>query len=107
MKKEKISLSQIRQDLRLIKEFYLYHSEMNKSEIKISTLIIGKVNTYNKLIKFTPIQLQYVYHNLYVLGLTQESLSDKMCYTRNYIYQLNIRLMKFFHTILNIKDFVV
>ena len=102
-----ISEDQIRRDLKLIREFYKYRLEFEKTKAKPNSYFIGKIKTYNKLIKFAPIQLQSIYFNLYIHGDTLEVLADKMCYAYVHLQRLHKRIIDYFYSIMNVQDFVV
>ncbi len=106
MKYEKITMSDIRQDLKNIKNYYLNKKELEKEENN-SIYFIAKINIYNELIKFASPTIYLLYKNLYIEGHTQESLADKMGYTREFINQLNAKLLTYFYKIMNTKDFVI
>lgn len=105
--KEKISITQVKKDLSLIKDYYMYEKEFGKTNENLTAFFAGKIKLYNRMVKFTPIPLQVLYFNLYVNGLTQESLANKMCYTRETVNNFNKRLINFFHSMMNINDFVI
>ncbi len=67
----------------------------------------GKVQLYNQMISFVPLYLNQIYYNLYILGLTQEALSEKSCYSLEYISRLNSKLVDFFYSMMNLPDFVI
>ena len=96
MNKEKITKDQIRNDLKNIRYYYMYEKEIEEAKQYCCVNFAGKVQLYNQMISFVPLYLNQIYYNLYILGLTQESLSEKSCYSLEYISRLNSKLVDFF-----------
>lgn len=63
--------------------------------------VIEKVKLYNQIIQIASPKLYDLYVSLYIDCHTQESLSDKLGYTPEYIQMLNKKLLKFLQTNLN------
>ena len=63
--------------------------------------IVKKVKLYNQIIQDASPKLYDLYVSLYIDCHTQESLSDKLGYTPEYIQMLNKKLLKFLQENLN------
>ena len=107
MNREKISKEQIRSDLKNIRYYYLYHREIEKARQDCNLNFISKVKLYNQMIAFASVPLYKIYHQLYILSETQESTSDKLKYSVEYICKLNSKLIDFFHSMMNLPNFVI
>lgn len=107
MKNEKISMIDIRQDLKFIQKYYIHKKQLDNAETIEAMHFIYKIKIYNQLIRFAPPMLCLLYKSLYIEGHTQESLAAKSCYAIEYISKLNLRLISFFYNIMNTKDFVI
>ena len=98
-----MELSVIREDLKDIRYYYSRKELFDKA----STYRVGKstiedkVNTYNDAICSAPPRLYDLYISLYLQNHTQESLSEKLGYTFEYVSWLNTQLVRFFQKKLN------
>lgn len=105
MKKEQITIEMIRRDLHMIRKYGLYKNELIKYTEENRCLM--RRQFYDTLIMYAPADMQLVYYKMYTTGMTEEALADEMGYSTVYISQLKARLLNFFHSILNVEDFVV
>lgn len=94
-----MELSVIKEDL---KDIRYYYSRKELFE-KASTYSVGKNNILDKIEKYNdvicsaPPRLYDLYISLYLQNHTQESLSEKLGYTFEYISRLNTQLVNFFY----------
>ena len=94
-----IALSKIREDLKNIRYYYARKKLFDEAfQSTGMNEIVEIVNQYNELIKSAPPKLYDLYVSLYLKNHTQESLSDELGYTQEYIQMLNKKLLKFLQT---------
>lgn len=92
-----ITLTIIREDLKDIR-YYYGRKEMFDEAYKCTgkkNAIIEKVELYNNAMSKASPKLFDLYYSLYVKNYTQESLSNELGYTPEYIQMLNKQLLKF------------
>ena len=95
----------IRDDLRDIRYFYSRKDLFDKSAMTVGTnIIFEKAEKYNKAICLAPPRLYDIYVSIYLHNNTQESLSEKLGYTIEYISMLNSQLINFFKKNLENKE---
>lgn len=92
-----LSLAAIREDLKDIRYYYI-----RKAMFDEATALTGKtndilklVNLYNDAMQKAAPRLYDLYFCLYIQNHTQESLSDKLGFTPEYVQRLNKQLLKF------------
>ena len=91
--------AKIREDLKNIRYYYSRKAMFEKASASVGeNSILKKINDYNALIRLAPPRLYDLYVSLYLENNTQESLSDKLGYSVEYISKLNSQLIKFFKT---------
>ncbi len=92
-----LSLSNIRTDLKEIR-YYYSRKEMFDEAFKCmgQSDIVEKAEKYNNAVKSAPAKLYDLYFSLYIKNNTQESLSNELCYTPEYIQMLNKQLLNFY-----------
>ena len=99
-----MTLNQIREDLKDIKYYYsrkIVFEEAFQSTGRSS--VLDKVVEYNEIIRTAPARMYDLYVSLYIKNHTQESLSDELGYTPEYIQMLNKKLLKFIQNGFNLK----
>jgi hypothetical protein len=100
-----MTVKNIRDDLRDIRYFYSRKELFDKSAISVGTnIIFEKVEKYNKAICSAPPRLYDIYVSIYLHNNTQESLSNKLGYTIEYMSMLNTQLINFFKKNLDEKE---
>ena len=91
-----MTLATIRDDLKDIKYYYMRKDDFEKN---FSTTgghdITEKIEKYHQAMKHSSLRLYDLYMSLYIECHTQESLSDKLGFTPEYIQMLNKKLLKF------------
>lgn len=91
-----ITLNEIRNDLKDIRYYYARKKMFDEAFASIvENEIIIKVKRYNDAVMSASPRLYDLYISLYVKNHTQESLSNELCYTPEYIQMLNKKLLKF------------
>ena len=91
-----VALSKIREDLKNIRYYYARKKLFDEAfQSTGMNEIMETVSKYNDLIKTAPPKLYDLYVSLYLRNHTQESLSDELGYTPEYIQMLNKKLLKF------------
>ena len=91
--------AKIREDLKDIRYYYSRKAMFEKASASVGeNSILKKINDYNALIRLAPPRLYDLYVSLYLENNTQESLSDKLGYSVEYISKLNSQLINFFKT---------
>ena len=89
--------AKIREDLKDIRYYYSRKAMFEKASASVGeNSILKKINNYNALIRLASPRLYDLYVSLYLENNTQESLSDKLGYSVEYISKLNSQLIKFF-----------
>ena len=92
-----ITLNEIREDLKDIRYYYLRKDMFDEAYAYTGkgNDITDKVERYNEAMRKDSPKLFDLYYCLYIKNHTQESLSDKLGYTPEYIQVLNKKLLKF------------
>ncbi len=92
-----LSLAVIREDLKDIRYYYI-----RKAMFDEATAVTGKtndilklVNLYNEAMQKAAPRMYDLYYSLYVQNHTQESLSEQLGYSADYVHKLNKKLVKF------------
>ncbi len=97
-----ITLNEIRADLRDIKYYYARRKMFYQtSNVVGRNIIMEKVELYNACVCSAPPRLYDIYVSLYLNNHTQESLSENIGYTVEYISKLNGQLIRFLQNNLN------
>jgi len=100
-----LSLAVIRNDLRDIKYYYARKKMFDEAyQATGVNEIMDRVRIYNQAIVSAPPKLYDLYVSLYINNHTQESLSNELCYTPEYIQMLNKQLLKFLQSKLENKE---
>lgn len=98
-----VTLEKIREDLRDIKYYCARKKMFEEASVSIGkNTVLDKVKQYNECVCSAPPRLYDLYVSLYLGNNTQESLSEHMGYSVEYISKLNKRLIKFLQN--NLKD---
>lgn len=97
-----LTFSSIREDLKDIRYYYMRKEVFDSALSKTGENdIIQKVFLYNHAIQHASPKLYDLYVSLYIDCHTQESLSDKLGFTPEYIQMLNKKLLRFLQSELN------
>ena len=94
-----LTLTTIRNDLKDIKYYYSRKALFDKAfEYTGENDVIKKVERYNDVMRLAPPKFYDLYYSLYIMNHTQESYSDELGFTPEYIQMLNKKLLKFLQT---------
>ena len=96
-----MTLNEIRQQLKTIR---LYNTNKARFSAAFDTLphsVTELAEKYAKMMKSAPLDLYFVYYELYVKGLTQEAAAEEMNFCTEYIRQKNKRLLLFLQQKIN------
>ena len=97
-----MTLNEVRADLRDIKYYYARRKMFDQTSCIVGkNAIMEKVEMYNACVCSAPPRLYDIYVSLYLNNHTQESLSDNIGYSVEYISKLNSKLIKFLQKNLN------
>lgn len=92
------TVNKIREELKEIRYYMSRKSIFEKSESCVGkNSIENKIALYNQFICDASPRLYDLYVSLYLENTTQETLSDKLGYSLEYISRLNSKLIKFFY----------
>ena len=91
-----LTINQVREDLKEIR-YYCSMQELFDSAANTvkPVAILNKVERYNAAIKAAPARLYILYVSLYVKNNTQAALADDWGYTREYIKEINQKLVEY------------
>lgn len=92
-----MNITAIKNDLKDIKYYYSRKAVFDKAAPSVgSNAVIGKIAKYNEIACTASPKLYDIYVMLYVENHTQESLSELLGFTPEYIQMLNSKLVKYF-----------
>ena len=98
-----LTLTTIRNDLKDIKYYYSRKALFDKAFASTGVNdVMEKVNMYNEAMKTASPKIYDLYYSLYIVNHTQESYSDELGCTPEYVQRLNKKLLKFLQN--NIKE---
>lgn len=99
------TISVVRNDLKDIKYYYSRKNLFDKAVAATNgNEIVDKVNTYNEIMKSATPRIYDLYYSLYVINHTQESYSNELGCTPEYVQRLNKQLLKFLLSKLNSQE---
>lgn len=91
-----LTINQVREDLREIRFYYSMQSLFDSAANSVRPVaILNKVERYNAAIKTAPAKLYILYVSLYVNNTSQAALADDWGYTREYIKEMNQKLVEY------------
>lgn len=96
-----LSIVIIREDLKDIRYYYLRKATFDEARSFTGRMneILDKVNMYNEVMQKASPRLYDLYYSLYIKNHTQESLSEELGYTPQYVQRLNKRLLKYLQSV--------
>ncbi len=97
-----ITLNAIREDLKNIRYYYMRKDMFDEAYACTGKKndITNTVERYNEVMRKATPKLYDLYYCLYIKNHTQESLSDKLGYTPEYVQVLNKQLLKFLQSVI-------
>ena len=91
-----LTINQVREDLREIRYYYSMQKLFDSAANTVKPVaILNKVERYNSAIKTAPARLYILYVSLYVNNNSQTALADDWGYTREYIKEMNQKLVEY------------
>lgn len=91
-----IAMSKIREDLKDLRYYYARKEKFDEAtKYTGENAIVKKAEKYNCAVKMASPKLYDLYVSLYIKSHTQESLSDELCYSQEYVQYLHKKLLKF------------
>jgi len=96
-----LTIGIIREDLKDIRYYYLRKATFDEARSFTGRMneILDKVNMYNEAMQKASPRLYDLYYSLYIKNHTQESLSEELGYTTQYVQRLNKRLLKYLQSV--------
>ncbi|MDE6473625.1 MAG: hypothetical protein K2L70_00800 [Clostridia bacterium] len=96
-----LTIAIIREDLKDIRYYYLRKATFDEARSFTGRMneILDKVNMYNEAMQKASPRLYDLYYSLYIKNHTQESLSEELGYTPQYVQRLNKRLLKYLQSV--------
>ena len=91
-----LTINQVREDLKEIRYYYSMQELFDSAANTVKPVaILNKVELYNAAIKAAPARLYILYISLYVNNNTQAALADDWGYTREYVKEINQKLVEY------------
>ncbi|MDD3831649.1 MAG: hypothetical protein PHW00_03210 [Clostridia bacterium] len=91
-----MTLAEIREDLKDVRYYYNRKKMFDEASQSVGkSSVIDKVLKYNDVIRTAPPMYYDLYVCLYIKNHTQESLSNELGYTPEYVQMLNKKLLLF------------
>ena len=101
-----LSLNEVRNDLKEIKFYNVRRNAFEKAlDFVGENQITKKISAYNKAICAAPPKLYDLYVSLYLNNNLQDTYSNSLGYTTEYISRQNTKLIKFFQQNIKEEDF--
>ena len=98
-----MSLNEIRQQLKTIRLYYTHKARFSDAFDSLPHTVKELVDKYAAIVSTAPLDLYYIYYELYVKGLTQEATAEDLNYNTEYIRQKNKRLLLFLQQKINVQ----
>lgn len=96
-----MTIQSVREDLNEIRYYLARKKQLDDASIVIgNNKVVDMINRYHCAMQSAPVKLYDVYASLYVENNTQESLSNKWCYSREHITRLTKMLYQYLATTL-------
>ena len=96
-----MTLNEIRQQLKTIRLYHTSKARFSAAFECLPHMASELADKYAKMMKGAPLDLYFVYYELYVKGLTQEAAAEDMNFCTEYIRQKNKRLLLFLQSKFN------
>lgn len=90
-----MTLNEIRQQLKTIRLYYMNKARFSAAFDTLPHSVTELAERYAKIVHGAPLDLYFIYYELYVKGLTQEAAAEDMNFCPEYIRQKNKRLLLF------------
>lgn len=97
-----ISIQTIKKELEDIRYYYARRDMFDKAFDSVGkNAILQTVNRYNEAICAAPPKLYEMYVSLYIESCTYEAAAEALCYSVNYVYKTNKKIVEFFYNTMN------
>ena len=96
-----MTLNEIRQQLKTIRLYYTHKARFSATFDALPHTVKELADKYAAIVSCAPLDLYYIYYELYVKGLTQEATAEDLNYSAEYIRQKNKKLLLFLQKELN------
>ena len=99
-----MTLNEIRQQLKTIRLYYTNKARFSAAFDTFPHKASELAEKYAAIVGTAPLDLYYIYFELYVKGLTQEATAEDLNYSTEYIRQKNKKLLLFLQQKLNERE---
>ena len=99
-----MTLNEIRQQLKTIRLYYTNKARFSATFDALPHTVKELAEKYAAIVSTAPLDLYYIYYELYVKGLTQEATAEDLNYSTEYIRQKNKQLLLFLQSKLNERE---
>ena len=96
-----MTLNEIRQQLKTIRLYYANKARFSAAFDILPHNVTELAEKYAKIVNGAPLDLYFIYYELYVKGLTQEAAASDLNYSTEYIRQKTKKLLLFLQGRLN------
>ena len=97
-----ISIETIKRELENIRYYYARRDMFDKAFDSVGkNTILQTVDRYNQAICAAPPKLYEMYVALYIECCTYEAAAESLCYSVNYVYKTNKKIVDFFFNAMN------
>ena len=96
-----MTLNEIRQQLKTIRLYYMNKARFSAAFDILPHKVTELAEKYAKIVNGAPLDLYFIYYELYIKGLTQEAAAADLNYSTEYIRQKNKKLLLFLQGRLN------
>ena len=97
-----ITMETIKRDLEDIRYYHSRQEMFDKAFDSVGkNSILETLARYNKVICFAPPKIYEMYVYIYIKCCTQEVAAEELCYSVNYVYKLNKKILEFFYDNMN------
>ena len=97
-----ITTETIKRELEDIRYYYARRDMFDKAFDSVGkNAILQTVNRYNEAICAAPPKIYEMYVSLYIQCCTYEAAAEALCYSVNYVYKTNKKIVNFFYNEMN------
>ena len=90
-----MTLNEIRQQLKTIRLYYTNKARFSAAFNTLPHTVKELADKYAAIVSTAPLDLYYIYFELYVKGLTQESAAEELNYCCEYVRMKNKKLLEY------------
>ena len=99
-----MTINELKQQLKTIRLYYTSKARFSAAFDTLPHTVKELADKYAAVVSTAPLDLYYIYYELYVKGLTQEATAEDLNYSAEYIRQKNKRLLLFLQNKFNGKE---